>query len=404
MIKKKKKVISIVIILTMALMLVFIVYLKNRKIESVEYYSDYSRIFGEFTAKTASELLKDKKENTCYSSVSLFATMSLISETTESDTQKQILSLLGMNSIDELEDYYKQMLGDIGEKTETSKIVLANSFWMAGNSLSNVTNEKVDSMIQALDCEMFLKEEISATEINSWVEEKTEGLIKNMLSAGDVPENMTFVNTLYYKSKWIAQVKEKSVEQAFYLENGNSVQTTFLNISKQNLEYFITDEYTCVLIPMEIGEVVLILPNEDVDLQSIISENDINNIMATSMDEEKKISGTVSLEFPKCDIEYSVSTENINEVLEKLGCSDLFNNAQWVNGIVGGDIQIIQNTRFMFNEEGIEGAAATAAVNYIARGASEEEPLNVIYNRPFMYILMQDEIPLFIGTVYNPAD
>lgn len=159
------------LIVLIALIIVVSVLLSNNTV-SAKYANDYAKTFGEFTADTASSLLKDKKENSCYSPASLFGAMTLTTEITVSDTQKELLKTLNVDSIVVLEDYYTQMLDDIGESTENSKITLANSLWLKGYSLTDSLKAKTDSMNEKLDCELFLKENINISEVNKWVEEK----------------------------------------------------------------------------------------------------------------------------------------------------------------------------------------------------------------------------------------
>ncbi|NXG29549.1 SPB6 protein, partial [Dromaius novaehollandiae] len=60
--------------------------------------------------------------------------------------------------------------------------------------------------------------EDSRKQINGWVEEKTEGKIKNLLAEG-ILNSMTrlvLVNAIYFKGNWESQFnKEKTVEKPF---------------------------------------------------------------------------------------------------------------------------------------------------------------------------------------------
>jgi len=73
-------------------------------------------------------------------------------------------------------------------------------------------------------------------------------------------------------------------------------------------------------------------------------------------------------------------------------------------GLAGNDYDIIQKTKITLNEEGIEGAASTIISGVTAGGNVEYEDMNVTLDRPFAFILEKDGMPLFIGTVYNPAE
>lgn len=110
------------------------------------------------------------------------------------------------------------------------------------------------------------------------------------------------------------------------------------------------------------------------------------------------------MEFPKYDIEYEVESEDMGKALSDMGVYKLFSEPEWIEGIGGTNVGIFQKARFIVSKEGVEGAAATAIIAYIAPGADKIEPIELIFNRPFMYILVKDNVPLFIGSVYNPVE
>lgn len=248
------------------------VVLHNTIFATAEYTSEYNKIFGEFTADTVSQLLKDKKENTCYSPVSLFGAMSLTTEVIESNTQKELLKALDVQSLDDLESYYTQMLRELAEEKDNSKIVLANSLWLKGDVLTDALDNKVDELKKDMDCELFLNSDINVSDINSWVEDKTNGLIVDILSESTKPKDMVLVNTLYYKSKWTVKVDKKAQKQDFNMEDSSSVQVDFLSTGKQSFECTTMKDFTYVVIPMEAGELILVLPDVGKSPNSIMKE------------------------------------------------------------------------------------------------------------------------------------
>lgn len=126
--------------------------------------------------------------------------------------------------------------------------------------------------------------------------------------------------------------------------------------------------------------------------------------MAEITSEKENDKKNVKVEFPTYDIEYEVDSEEMKKTLQEIGIKTLFSQPKWIDGINGSAVEVFQKARFIVNEEGVEGAAATPTISYVAAGANEDEPLELIFDRPFMYILMKDDVPLFIGTVYNPTE
>lgn len=71
------------------------------------------------------------------------------------------------------------------------------------------------------------------------------------------------------------------------------------------------------------------------------------------------------------------------------------------NGLVLSEV--FHKTYFGLDETGVEAAAATAAV--MDEGASPEEPVPFVLNRPFFFVVYESETlsPLFFGRVLDPT-
>ncbi len=149
----------------------------------------------------------------------------------------------------------------------------------------------------------------------------------------------------------------------------------------------------------------MILPNEDKSLKDILNKEMLNDIIATSTSYGIKKEGIVNIKFPKIDIDYSLSSEDIQTVLRENSINKLWDSADWIEGLSGKQVDILQKTKFVMNKEGVEAAAAT--VLGPAMGIKLDEPdvdLEITYDSPFLYVIMNEGVPLFIGTVYNPVD
>ncbi len=227
--KKKRIIICSSIIVVFVVIVAFII--KDKLVTSAEYSSEYNRTFGEFTAKTASELLKDSQENTCYSPVSLFAALTLVAENTECDTQEEIIELFGVEDIEQLEQYYNKMLEEgvmVEAEDEKTPIVLCNSLWILEDYLEDDSSKVISRSVEKTGSEIFICDEILPEEINEWVSKKTNSQITNI---ADSYEEMSsaLINTLYYNSAW----KNPFIEigkDIFILNDGSkeSVECTFL--------------------------------------------------------------------------------------------------------------------------------------------------------------------------------
>lgn len=398
--KKKHKLLIILGTIVTIVAVVVVILIKGNIQATAEYSSEYNKIFGEFAADTANKLLKDKESNTCYSPVSLFGALSMFSEISVGNTQSEVLGALGFDSIEELENNYDQMLADIDISYNDSKIVLANSLWLEEKDVNEEIKSVVAGIEEKMNCEFFIKDELNSDEVNKWVEGKTNGLIPNIIESVD--KDMILVNSLYYKSAWRSSMGVSAKKEDFFLQNGDTVDVNYLCASRKNLFYKIEDKYTYVEVPLDEGKFLLVLPDENVELSKLLDENVLNDVMATSSNNTGKKYGLVNIKFPKFKIEYKV--DGIEATLTEMGASQLFDLPSLVGGLTGDDVEIMQKTKFIVDEDGIEAAAATGMSMMIV-GIEDiiEVDLEITYDRPFLYVLMQDGVPLFIGTVYNPV-
>ncbi len=407
--KNRKIIISVILVI--AIIVAIVAVLWNSKGEDsvgntvafAEYSSPYYKTFGDFSASTASMLLNDKKENTCYSPLSLFAAMSLTAEITEGETQKEILGCMHVDSLEALEESYWEMLSDIAVETSKYKITLANSFWTVDNENREKLESVIDRMEHKLDCEVFLEDKIMSDEVNGWVKDKTNGLIDSLIKEDDYW--FLLANTLYYKSRWEYEMSEMPEKQKFYTEYSEEVEVEFLQAKLKEFEYKISEDYIYVEVPMAKGEFLLVLPNDGKSLKDILNKDTLNDIIATSTSYGIKQKGYVNIKFPQLDIDGDVVTEEFQAVLRESGINKLWDSPDWVEGLSGMPVDILQKTKLVVNKDGVEAAAATALGP--AMSAKLDEPdvdLEITYDSPFLYVIMNEGVPLFIGTVYNPAE
>jgi serpin B len=75
-----------------------------------------------------------------------------------------------------------------------------------------------------------------ASQVNSWVDRVTSGLIKEILPPGSVDHTTRLVlgNALYFKGAWTEKFDaSKTKDGEFHLLDGKSVQAPFMSTSKK---------------------------------------------------------------------------------------------------------------------------------------------------------------------------
>lgn len=300
----------------------------SNEVLAAEYVSDYNRIFGEFTAETSSKLLNDEMSNSCYSPASLFAALALTAECTEGETRAELLNVLGVESMEQLEEMYAQMLGDIWINTEvnTSRITLANSLWINKRFLTEDSDGIMQLCEEKLTCELFSCDDIEADEVNKWVGEKTNGMIKKLLSDEEACD-LALINTLYYSSKWGSKFSVGEKED-FRLNDGSLVKADYISNICENMSYKECSEFTIANVAMKKGNMIFVMPVEDEELAELLKEDNLNQILAL-VKSDKMDKATVNINIPIFECEDSYG-EEIKDLLKDMGVESLFKNSNWV--------------------------------------------------------------------------
>ena len=83
--------------------------------------------------------------------------------------------------------------------------------------------------------------------INTWVEEKTNGKIKDMFSEIDSSVRAILINTIYFKAYWLFPFTTVT-QETFYLDTEYAVQTDTMQI-EESFGYYSDDDIELVTLP-----------------------------------------------------------------------------------------------------------------------------------------------------------
>ena len=239
--------------------------------------------------------------------------------------------------------------------------------------------------------------------INSWVEDKTEDKIKDLIPPGILNPDTVLVltNAIYFKGTWVLQFDPKdTIDEDFTTSAGQIVKVPMMRLTGKDAEfnYAETDEIQILEMPYE-GEdlsMLIILPKEN-------NLEDIEESLTTEkLSEWKNMlkKQRVDIYIPKFKLETKYSMEG---TLTKMGMPTAFTPAADFSGINGqGGIwidKVIHQAFVEVNEEGTEAAASTAA-NMITAA----QPV-FRADHPFIFIIQQKDTGniLFLGRVSDPT-
>ena len=241
----------------------------------------------------------------------------------------------------------------------------------------------------------------AADTINSWVSERTRGLIPIIVNPGTVKDQqLVLVNTVYLKADWLVPFPaEYTTDRQFTTGSGQTVSTPFMrDRAPVQRRYVRLENADAVEMPYRDGELAmwLVVPRDPDGLAAVEESLNAEALIGLARTAQK---GTVDLTMPKW--EQTLPPANLFEWLCPLG----FCPGAGLDGIAPGIFisAALHGAKVIVDEKGTEAAAATA----IAGTTSLPPPpdLTVVADRPFLWAIVHQPTGaiLFVGRLVNPA-
>ena len=363
------------------------------------------------------------------------ATLKLIKEINEEEnylvSPYSIKIALGMlkegakeNTFTEIDDF----IGKINYKDLSSKgkISVSNGLFIKNKYKELVETSFTDTLKDKYKSEIIYDEFSSPKVINDWANEKTNGMIKNLLDEMDPNFVTGVINAVAIDLKWESPFECENTKQVKFTKNdGTELDVEMMNKSytDPSKKYFETENAKGVIIPYEkidntSLEFVGILPNKTTkEYVSSLSQTEIDNI-----DKNAKTATDnyiIRLGLPRFEYEYEV--KNFIGNLTNLGIKDVFDGgrANLYNIISKEKLDsnninnlyvstAIHKTYIELTEEGTKAAAVTY-FGVDENSAIEEEPptnVDITFDKPFVYMIRDKDTKeiLFFGAVYSPNE
>ena len=364
--------------------------------------SDNSGAITDFSVELFRKSAEDG-ENTLISPFSVLSALSMTANGADGDTLKQMEDVFGL-SLDELNDYFRTYISD-----EQDAVTIANSLWLKDQDQLPVSPDFTRAVTDYYQSEIFEEpmDESTLSKINSWVDENTDGMIQEILDKIQPGTLMYLVNALTFQAKWEEVYEDTDVYQGVFTdEDGNELDTDMMRSTESVwldgadaegfMKFYEGGRYAFAAL----------LPDEGVSLDDYVDSltgSEISDII-----ESRDAGYTVHAEIPKFRSETDME---LPDVLKEMGITDAFSDRADFSrmydteGNPGVQIsEVIHKTFIEVNEQETKAAAATAVGIVETSLAIDDTEKYISLNRPFLYMLVDcdENIPLFIGTVYAP--
>ena len=247
--------------------------------------------------------------------------------------------------------------------------------------------------------------EAARKEINSWVEARTAGKIKDLIRVLSPETLLVLTNAIYFKSAWQDPFQERMTKEGpFHLTGGGETKVPFLH-QVHRFGYREGDGFQAVELPYNghALSMLILLPGQGglAALEKKLTADALGRWLG-GLQERK-----VDISLPKFKLS---SRFELGKVLRAMGMTTAFKSSADFSGIAAADQlfigEVIHQTFVDVNEEGTEAAAATAVVMLGAAARREEEkPVVFRADHPFLFLIRHRETGaiLFMGRLADPG-
>ena len=339
-------------------------------------------------------------ENQVISPDILYYALSSLVPITGGNTQKQLLSVLGVPSEKQLQENIRTLWKSQFYRTQNTTSLIGHSLWI--NSTASLSDDALASLADNYYTSSYVGKPTSDAfnqTYRDWINGMTNDLLAEQVVHTGLDSEMVMqsASTIYFRSAW----KEPFIEEATHKE---TFHTSSKDISVQMMHqtstypYHKTDKFEAVGLPLSDGAVLwLALPSGGMTPDELAVSSNFTEWLNAVTSSQKDI----EISLPKFDIQ---STIRWKDLLSSAGLKDLFDpdTADFPDFPGLYVSRIDQMVRLKIDEAGLQGASAAEVV--MTSSAEPESPIQFRLNRPFLFALRDsDGTLLFAGIVNDPT-
>ncbi len=362
-----------------------------------------------FTLNFYGEVLKDYAgRNLVLSPFNIYIALTLLYEGADGKTLEEIGNAMMLHDVNAC-TAYRELLSALPISTENdTALMIANGAWFRQDF--PVWETYINRVRNCYDAEIryFSNPYAVVDDINSWVSEKTRGLIKKLISPDYVDDTLVavLVSAIYFKAEWVTKF-EPYGEMTFHTPSGN-VKAPFMEAVWDTAGYYGGDGYKAIMLPYKNTSIamVIIMPDDYTWLTTKYREMITETL--NHFREEPVYDGSVKVLMPKFEIRFGEDNPEIIPYLMRLGIHDAFDpDKANFRRMTPADVYVgyvLHKAVIKVHENGTEAAAATAIMVYLT--AAPVGDVNIVINKPFLYMLWDRDSGaiLFIGQLVNPVE
>ena len=351
-------------------------------------------------------------KNLFFSPTSISVALAMTAAGARGLTQSEMVEGLHLDAnLAQAHAHYHRLLEQwnaVGEK-RAYQLRVANRLW--GQKGYPILPEFLALTRQQYGAEMllvdFAQTGAASREINQWVEQQTNGKIKDLIppSSLDAMTRLVLTNAVYFKGDWVHPFnKQNTREEDFAVSVQEKVKVPLMHL-KSKLGYAEEETFQVLELPYvgrDLSMVVLLPKKADElpELEKTLTVDKLTSLMPTLHVRE------VNAYLPKFNLETSFG---LNSTLQAMGMKRAFTREADFSGISSAEAlyisAVLHKAYVDVNEEGTEAAAATGVVAR-AMAARLPQPIPVFRaDHPFLFLIRDTKAGsiLFMGRLTKPT-
>ncbi len=354
--------------------------------------------------------LKSDNENLFISPFSTYFALLTAYEGSERQTKQGIEKVLYIDNYKNLSNFTEFSENLTTWRDSSNHLNISNAIWLQkGFSIKADYRAKIiqkySSDLKTVD---FKQKIIATNEINDWVRDKTNGLIKNIVNPNDINNHTRLVisNAIYFNGKWDNEFNKKLTKRdVFHSIDKSKSEIDFMNKTAY-LSYYENDDFQFVSKPYKGNDksFCIVLPKNRyglADVEKIIGSSTLTNILSNTKYLEVKLS------IPKFKLETNYS---LSESLSNLGLKNAFTpEADFSRMTTEAQLMIDKINHKAYIEIDEEKTEATAAETVFMAPTSavsglKSKPKTFKADHPFSFLIIDNKTAgvIFIGRYVRP--
>lgn len=349
-----------------------------------------------------------------FSPVDAFVAISMEVYASSDDIQKEYCSALGASSMDEINAAVKEINGFFGtSQSEYTNQNGSNHGEFGGANINSLWLEPslalvegASDVLKGLGSDYYadvFHVEPTTDRLNEWLQDVApSGFSK--LPEINIPEgtDVACVSSYFAKDEYTSDQTGKMKEE--YLGKGHYLDYSLPDGTQKKVDYVENmyqggapvnrgDNFVSASVIINQLSTRYYLPDQGVDVMSILDDAVKNNFLSSDM-YDLSVLAPYYLINSKLELVNTINALGIAELrsasLQKLCFGECLEN-------------VMQSSVLSYDYQGFYAVSATVAVNDTSVEQPSYEPYEFRLNRPYLFTVTRDGLPLFYGVVVDPG-